>query len=236
MMGDVATVARKELQEILSRGGPTRGRRSAAGSVIFPMLVGAVLGFQAGMSHLSYERAFAVFPVVLLAMATGTQLITDAVAGERERHTLETLLASPVSDTAILLGKVIAVVGYVWAIALAQLLAVGVSSAAAGHIINPILLAVVAVLALLEAGLAAGFGVQFSMRAPTVRAAARKSAQYSIVVNLLGSAVNVLVVGGQSGFLRAVVVLAAVVLLVAADVTLFGLARARFRRGRLLLD
>jgi ABC-2 type transport system permease protein len=236
MMGDVGTVARKELQEIMSRGGPSRGRRTAIGSVIFPMLIGAVLGFQAGTSRLSYERAFAVFPVALLAMATGTQLITDAVAGERERHTLETLLASPISDTAILLGKLLAVVGYVWAISVAQLVAVAISSAAGGHIISPALLVIVAVLALLEAGLAAGFGVQFSLRAPTVRAAARKSAQYSIVVNLLGSGVNVLVVGSQSGLLRLIVVGAAVLVLVAADLSLFAVARARFRRGRLLLD
>src|SRR5438552_19092990 len=48
--------------------------------------------------------------------------IGDAIAGERERHTLETLLASRISDRAILLGKVIVTVGYAWGMALVSLL------------------------------------------------------------------------------------------------------------------
>jgi ABC-2 type transport system permease protein len=46
----------------------------------------------------------------------------DAIAGERERHTLETLLASRISDRAILLGKVIVTTGYAWGTALLGLL------------------------------------------------------------------------------------------------------------------
>ena len=48
--------------------------------------------------------------------------IGDAIAGERERHTLETLLASRMPDRAILLGKVIVTVGYAWGMALVGLL------------------------------------------------------------------------------------------------------------------
>jgi ABC-2 type transport system permease protein len=49
-------------------------------------------------------------------------LISDAIAGERERHTLETLLASRISDQAILLGKVLVTVGYNWGMTLFCLL------------------------------------------------------------------------------------------------------------------
>ena len=48
--------------------------------------------------------------------------IGDAIAGERERHTLETLLASRMPDRAILLGKVIATVLYAWGMGVLSLL------------------------------------------------------------------------------------------------------------------
>ena len=51
---------------------------------------------------------FVAFPIGLIAMGTASTLIVDAVAGERERHTLETLLASPASDTGIIVGKMAA--------------------------------------------------------------------------------------------------------------------------------
>lgn len=46
-------------------------------------------------------------------------LVADAFAGERERHTLETLLATAFPDTSILLGKIAASVLYAWGIAFA---------------------------------------------------------------------------------------------------------------------
>lgn len=48
--------------------------------------------------------------------------IGDAIAGERERHTLETLLASRIGYRAILPGKLIVTVGYAWGMALVGLL------------------------------------------------------------------------------------------------------------------
>src|SRR5262249_31553150 len=45
-----------------------------------------------------------------------TAVIADAFAGERERHTLETLLASRLSDRSILFGKIAACIGYGWLI------------------------------------------------------------------------------------------------------------------------
>jgi ABC-2 type transport system permease protein len=236
MIADVHTVAWKELREILSRGGTVRSRRGLVGTIVFPVILGLFLGVQAGTAKNSFTRGFAVFPVGLLAMATAAGLVTDAVAGERERHTLETLLASPASDASILAGKMTAVVGYAWVLALIQLLAVGLASAVAGRAIPPLLLLLVAVLALLEAILAAGFGVQFSFRAPTVRVAARKQAQYSIFINLVASGVNVLAVAPVHGPLRPVAVAAAVIVLVVADASVLLMAHARFRRGRLVLD
>ncbi len=169
-MADVRIVAWKELREILHRGNEKR-RRSPYRVFVFPILIGIFFGLQTARG----AAGFAVFPVGLMAMSTTIGLITDAIAGERERHTLETLLASPASDLAILGGKLTAVVGYAWVVALVQLLAITATSVAVGHALSPVIVVVVAGLSLLEAVLAAGFGVQFSLRAPTVRVAAREA-------------------------------------------------------------
>jgi ABC-2 type transport system permease protein len=236
MTTDVSTVAWKELREILSAGGTVRSRRGVIRTIVFPVLLGVFLGVQAGTARSSFTRGISVFPVGLLAMATAAGLVTDAVAGERERHTLETLLASPASDASILAGKMTAVVGYAWVLALTQLVAVGLASAIAGRGVPPLLLLLVAVLALLEAVLAAGFGVQFSFSAPTVRVAARKQAQYSVFINVIASAVNVLAVAPTHGPVRPVAVVTAIVVLVVSDTVLVAMAHTRFRRGRLVLD
>jgi ABC-2 type transport system permease protein len=52
-------------------------------------------------------------PMMIVGMA-----IPESFAGERERHTLETLLASRLTDRAILLGKIIVAVGFAWGMTL----------------------------------------------------------------------------------------------------------------------
>lgn len=49
------------------------------------------------------------FPLVLTLT-----MVADSFAGERERHALETLLASRLSDRAILLGEAAALTSYGW--------------------------------------------------------------------------------------------------------------------------
>jgi hypothetical protein len=120
--------------------------------------------------------------------------------------------------------------------AVIQLLTIDITSIAVGHPLSAALVLLVACLSLLEAVLAAGFGVQFSLRAPTVRAAARKLGLLSFLVILPVSLVNVLAVSDRGDALSAVALLAAVAVLLAADAALLALARARFKRGRLLLD
>ena len=230
VMDDVRTVAWKELREILQRG--ERRRRSPGRQVILPVLIGIFFGLQT----LRGSIGFAIYPVGLFAMSTALGLVTDAVAGERERHTLETLLASPVPDVAILAGKLIAVVGYVWVLSLAQLAAVEITSVAVGHPVPASTAVAVAFLSVFEAVLAAAFGLQFSLRAPTVREAARKTGQLGFLVILPVSLLNVFVVENPGETWSTVLVAVAVVALVASDVGLVVLARARFRRSRLLLD
>ena len=101
--------------------------------------------------------------------------IGDVIAGERERHTLETLLASRMPDRAILLGKVITTVCMAGAWA-AQSVARSGFSGPVSHQGNwmfyPLDLFLEALaLSLLVSVLAASAGVLISLRVSTVRQA-----------------------------------------------------------------
>lgn len=52
-----------------------------------------------------------VFILMELTLLATMPIVTDAFAGEKERHTLETLLASSASERDILLGKFLAILG-----------------------------------------------------------------------------------------------------------------------------
>jgi ABC-2 type transport system permease protein len=233
---DLGTVASKELREILSRNRRFAGRRTVLRAAVLPLLLGLFFGYQAAHATNTFGRGLGAFYVGLMAMSIAGSLVADAVAGERERHTLETLLASPVSEMAILGGKLAAVISYAWGLAMVQLTAVEIGAALGGHSFTVPELVIVAVLSLLEATLAAAFAVQFSLRAPTVRVATRKQAQYAIVVTILASSVNVVAATPANSLTRVTIVATAAAILIFLDAALISLGRARFRRGRLLLD
>lgn len=69
-----------------------------------PVLLGGLM-----LGSLLVPVVWAALPIIL----TGA-MITDSIAGERERQTLETLLASRLPDRAILLGKVVAITLLGW--------------------------------------------------------------------------------------------------------------------------
>lgn len=79
-----------------------------AWSVIAPYLVGHLEA-----APLIIVIAWAALPLVLSGV-----IITDSIAGERERQTLETLLASRLSDQSILLGKILAATLLGWSLLL----------------------------------------------------------------------------------------------------------------------
>nr|HPK73033.1 ABC transporter permease subunit [Vicinamibacterales bacterium] len=173
----------------------------------------------------------------------------DAIAGERERHTLETLLASRLPDPAILLGKVLAAVSYGWGLVMGMLLlslvTVNMSARSDGLLLFPARIAVGApLLALLGAGLAAAAGVLVSLRAATVRHAAQA---LSVGILLLifvpvflaesmpdawkARAASWLMTAGADR-----IAWSAAAGLAGLDLALMGLALARFRRVRLIVD
>ncbi len=116
MMADVGTVLWKELKEIPRQ---SSGRRGGPVSILVVIaLIGVFVPLQAGVKFLNPSQlgVIVVLPVMMILA-----VIADSFAGERERHTLETLLASPLSDRAILFGKIAAAVGWGWGISMLSL-------------------------------------------------------------------------------------------------------------------
>jgi ABC-2 type transport system permease protein len=171
---DAWTVTQKELRELMATRGRSPGGIFLVAAVI--TLLGIVLPLQAGPQWLDNTWLLSLWawvPVFIVAT-----VVADSVAGERERHTLETLMASPLPDRAILLGKISAAVIYGWGLMLITI----ITSIAAINIVyareqlllyRPTLLISGALLSLLTSILAASFGVLVSLRARSVRQAQR---------------------------------------------------------------
>ena len=106
MSRDIWTVARKELMELWNEG----GRWSRVYKVLAVLIFGVFLPVEMGPSWIESPLVPLMWSWVPMFMVV--QVVTDGFAGERERHTLETLLASRLSDGAILMGKLLAGVLY----------------------------------------------------------------------------------------------------------------------------
>jgi ABC-2 type transport system permease protein len=174
MLNDISTVMWKELRELAFPEGRFRG--GARNVIILIAISGVLFPLQSGPAWFSSWLTVysACFPVILLLNYTA-----DAFAGERERHTLETLLASRLPDRAILLGKVFAIVLYGWALVLVgqPLAVVSVNLAHRGHgllFYTPAILSAIAGMSLLVSLLLSTTGVLVSLTAPTVRIAGQR--------------------------------------------------------------
>ncbi len=174
MLTDISVVMRKELKEIVCPDGRVQG--GARNILIFVALVGLLFPLQTGPAWFTSWMTVqaACFPVILVLSYTA-----DSFAGERERHTIETLLASRLPAPAILAGKLLAIVAYVWALVVAgQVVAVvGLNAVYRGHGImfyRPDILVSVLAISFLVSFLLSSIGVLVSLTAPTVRAAGQR--------------------------------------------------------------
>jgi ABC-2 type transport system permease protein len=246
MTVDFATVLWKEWKEIVME-------RSAGSTGSYrPLILIAVFGIFFPL-RMGPERFFS--PVGLLAPTffsaiVITAVIADSFAGERERHTLETLLASRLSDRAILFGKIAACMAYGWVISIACI----VVGAITVNVVNwhgQVLIyqdAASWLLLLLGppllGGVIATAGVLVSLHATTVRQAQQTlSVGFAVVLigTIFGS--SMLPKDWQAWFARILItwsqvdlVLAAAGVLFAIDLALLAAGMARFQRARLVLD
>jgi len=249
MIADIWTVMGKEWREYVAGGGGGSGR-----GVIAALLL---IGIASILWPLQMGRAIFTSPTpiivdgLLLPYIILQTVIADSFAGERERHTLETLLASRLSDRAILFGKVGAAVAYGSAAgligALAQAVVANLSpkNADVGLAFYPVgSMVVIIALALLMSLLTASVGCLVSLRAATTR-----QAQLSLTFGFLALVFapfiifQVLPRQTQNAILDALnaadptrVLLIFAGALLAVAVALLGIAMARFQRARLILS
>lgn len=172
MIADILTVAGKELREMLMFG-ETRGR-SKLSLLVLLIIFGIVIPLQNG-------REWVTSPISAMVWAWMPYMwvysvVADSFAGERERHTLEALLATRLSDRAILFGKLLAALAYgftlTWAILLVSLVTVNVAVRGEGLLFfSPWMTAGAFVFSILISGLSASIGVLVSLRAGSVRQA-----------------------------------------------------------------
>jgi ABC-2 type transport system permease protein len=213
---------------------------------ILPVFLVAILGgylpIQSGLQWLELSP-MALFVVLWIPFFVIIGFIGDAIAGERERHTLETLLASRISDRAILLGKVIVTVGYGWGMALVGLLLgllmVNLSSGQASWAFyHPAdVLVRVLVLSLLSNGLGACAGVLVSLRSATVRQAQQVLSVGTLVL-IFGAiaALQALPANAVSSLSYSQFLLLAIAVLGVLNAILLGWSLVSFQRSRLIVS
>jgi ABC-2 type transport system permease protein len=244
MFRDLRTVIWKEIKEILGQRGRFKGGKM--GILIFLVVFGVFLPLQHGPDWIRSPLVMVYWAWVPFLLASG--VVADSFAGERERHTLETLLASRLPDRAILAGKVGAAIVYAWGLTLVCVLAGAVAITAVhgkGRILfyaAPIAAGIVG-LTFLVALLASGLGVLVSLRAATVRQAQQMfSVAFLLmfiplfVLPLLPAPVKAKLLAAVSGLDAITAAAVVLVLLAVADAVVLLIADSRFRRNRLILD
>ena len=166
--GDWRLVAAKELRDLIGRLGRKPLTRTLGVVGIFGILL--PLRMQGAANLPAFFAVFMAFlPARLVAI--------EAFAGERERGTLESLLALPLTDSGIAWGKIAAATFYgaargwlfiaIWLPAAALLRLLGLASGS-GPSMTVVVGALVA--SVIVAAVAAVFGVWQSATAPSVRA------------------------------------------------------------------
>ncbi len=238
-MSDLWTMIWKEWKDVLFQGG---GWRAWIRPLVMLGLAGVYVPLQIGSLWLDLSLN-ALFVLLWVPFFLIMSLMGDAFAGERERHTLETLLASRMPDRSILLGKVFIAVAYGMGLILGSLLLglVLVNLTRSGgtwQFYPPNLLLGVIILGVAVSTLGAGAGALVSLRSQTVRQATQVLSIGTLVLTVgVGFAASTLL--PKDFFARYStdqILIFAIVLVALVDVVLLAFAIVRFQRSKLILS
>jgi ABC-2 type transport system permease protein len=249
MAHDIFTVMWKEGKELLQFQGSSRS--GLIGLLIMVAIFGIVMPIQWGTMWVESGASLTLWLVIPMMLAA--TIVADTFAGERERHTLETLLASRLSDRAILLGKLSAAVIFEWVITqlvfLVALVPTNILYARGGLVVYPAAVGLSGMLlSLLIACLVSMVGIMVSLRSGTVRQAQQKLGVSIFAIAYLvpmafvyglkyvPSEIRERAVGP---FLSGDVVLPTLVVsafLVVLILLLYTITKSRFQRTRLILN
>ena len=238
MLDDILTVIWKERRSQFR----VRGSRMRFVALLAsPFLLGTIFPISWGPDWL--YQVPPLFVATITAVIIVAVMVPESIAGERERHTLETLLASRLPDRAILIGKLLVPMGVGWGLAilanLCSLVTVNVAHWQ-GEILfftAPIALGSLA-LSFLMALLTAGAGVFVSLKAATAQEAAQILTFGILIPPMLLQIVPLLFREQMTRFLDTVdgpqLLLIVLSVLVVLDVAVLLAAVARFQRARLI--
>ncbi len=236
-MSDILTMVWKESKDVFFQG----GWRSLIRPLFVVGIIGVYLPLQLGPQWVALTP-LAMLLLLWVPFFVIISFIGDVIAGERERHTLETLLASRMPDRAILLGKVVATVLYALGMGVLGLLLglvlVDLFRTQGNWMFYPLDLFVDAIaLSLLVSVLGASAGVLISLRVSTVRQA-QQILSVSTIVFVFGivfvlRAVPANFFSSLSYSQFWLIVMAVIAVL---DAILLGLSLVSFQRSRLILS
>jgi ABC-2 type transport system permease protein len=245
MNTDIMTIIWKESKGLLKQG---KGRSKSILVLLTPVLMFGIIlpiQFREEWLDMAWSLTIALFtPIVLIAPT-----ICESFAGERERHTLETLLASRLPDRAILFGKMIVSIIYGYGVTIFLL----IMSLAIVNILvwngkfqfyqTNILLADLG-LGLLFSGLMVSLGILISLRSVTVQSA-QQVLMMIVVIPIFGFQAIVFLLPtflpmssireflGRFNYDQILLIILGVMLLI--DIGLLLAAMSRFKRSRLIL-
>jgi ABC-2 type transport system permease protein len=235
---DIGTIMWKEWREIQAGIRSGSGIRLLLIVGIISILIPLRLGSSWGTSPLPifFDGFYIPFAVMITAAA-------NAFAGERERHTLETLLASRLSDRSILLGKIAALTLYGWVGgligAVLQLVVVNVTTSGGPYLYSGAIAGGIVLGSLLLSMVIVAVGNLISQRSPTVQQAQQTLTLCFFAIAIVPIVITRFLTGKQTvQFIKwltqtdpTTLLLLGVAILVAIDVIAIGFALVRFRRS-----
>ncbi len=244
MITDILTVAWKELREILAFG-DSRGR-SKFSMLLIVVIFGVFMPLQNG-------REWVTSPVSVMVWGWMPYMwvysvVADSFAGERERHTLEALLSTRLSDKAILFGKLLTAVAYgfilTWVILLVSLVTINVVFGGQGLLFFPFDMTIGALLfSILISGLSASIGVLVSLRAGSVRQAQQWMSAGMLVLFLPLMFIQFVPKGWMASIISVLknvdlftAAIWVVIALVVIELVLIAITMRMFQRSKLILD
>jgi ABC-2 type transport system permease protein len=235
---------RKEWKEMVLQRPNLRG--GWVGLLVLLGVFGIFIPLQSGREWVTSPVNMALWAWVPFILVSA--VVADSFAGERERHTLETLLASRLSDRAILFGKVGASMIYGWVLTVGSLLlglvTINIVYGKGQLLLYPVGLGFgILVLILLVSIFSAALGVLVSLRAASVRQA-QQSFNVAILAfliplflfPLLPEDIKATIMQGLSGVNLTLLFIGILLILSVIDAGLLALAVIRFQRPRLILD
>jgi ABC-2 type transport system permease protein len=238
MFDDIRSVVWKERKSPFR----VRGSRLRFLMMLFsPLLLGTIFPITWGpdwLVQLPPLVVASITSVILVAV-----MVPESIAGERERHTLETLLASRLPDRAILLGKLAVPVALgVGASLLANLVSLIVVNVAhwQGEFLffSPTIALGIVALSFLMASLTAGAGVFVSLKAATAQEASQILVFAILIPPMLLQLAPLLFRDQMQQFLDKVngpqLLLIVLGVLVVLDIAVLLAALLRFQRSRLI--